>query len=249
MANNKSTRKKKPTNGKNRAAHHMVLAIKAAYNKLFFMGSSNCPITAFRANTLRAHLKPADVELAIPTLLDELRFFPRDWSLWVGVFCEKDGEQYVETSVSKMPQFVISDFSDNAEQIVRGVMDEEHLEYMVGYAYMVAPNDYYDMATMSDELCDKWVEAKIFDKSTHLAADLLKLRENDIAAAFMGLPGYVMQSRDRIVQKTVERLEAKGIKVTNEFVNSHFDQKEIVDALTPGGVQRNPFNVDDGEQL
>lgn len=248
MAKSKSPRKKKPANSKH-AARHIVLAIKAAYNKLFFMGSSNCPIQAFKTNTLRMHLKPNDVRLAIPTLLDELRFFPRDWHLWVGVFCEKDGEQWVETSVCKMPQFVIKDFSDNAEHIVRGVMAEEAVEHMVGYAYLVAPNDYYNLEVMSDALCDEWVEAKIFDKSTHLDKDLLKMNEHDIAAAFMGLPNFVMQSRDKIVQKTIERLKAKGVKVTEEFVQSHFDQEEIVTALVPGATQRNPFKVDDGERL
>lgn len=248
MAKSKSPRKKKPARS-NHAARHIVLAIKAAYNKLFFMGSSNCPITAFRTNTLRAHLKPADVQLAIPTLLDELRFFPRDWHIWVGAFCENGEERWVETSVSKMPQFVVSDFADNAESIVRGVMEEESLEHMVAYAYMVAPNDYYDMAEMSDEICDKWVEANIYDKSTHLSADLLKLRENDLAAAFMGLPGYVMQSRDKIVQQTLENLEKKGVKVTKDYVESKFDSHEIAAALAPGGKQHNPFNVDDGETL
>lgn len=245
MAKSKSPRKKKPAKP-NHGARHIVLAIKAAYNKLFFLGSSNLPITAMRTNTLRSHLKPADVEIAIPTLLDELRFFPRDWHIWVGAFCENGEERWVETSISKMPQFVVSDFSDNAEAIVRGVMETENLEHMVGYAYMVAPNDYYNMEVMNDELCDKWVDANIYDKSTHLSADLLKLRENDLAAAFMGLPGYVMQSREKIVQKTLENLEKKGIKVDKAYVDSQFNQDEIVNALVPAGRQFNPF---EGETL
>lgn len=245
MAKSKSPRKKKPTNARH-GARHIVLAIKAAYNKLFFMGSSNCPITAFRTNTLRAHLKPQDVQLAIPTLLDELRYFPRDWHIWVGAFCEKGDERWVETAVSKMEQFVVSDFTDNAESIVNGILEGFDLTDMVGYAYMVAPNDYYDMAEMSDELCDKWVDANIYDSATHLSRDLLKLRENDFAAAFMGLPTYVMQSRDKIVQKTIENLEAKGIKVNKEYVESQFDQHEIAAELAPGGRQIDPFK---GETL
>lgn len=245
MAKSKSPRKKKPANARH-GARHIVLAIKAAYNKLFFMGSSNCPITAFRTNTLRAHLKPQDVQLAIPTLLDELRYFPRDWHIWVGAFCENGEERWVETAVSKMEQFVVSDFTDNAESIVNGILEGFDLTHMIGYGYMVAPNDYYDMAEMSDELCDKWVEANIYDKSTHLARDLLKLRENDFAAAFMGLSDYVIQTRERIVEKTVANLEAKGLKVTKEQVQEHFNQQEIVDALVPAGRQINPFN---GETL
>lgn len=195
-------RRKKKAPAKNIRARHLTRAIQIAGQRMLFIGSSNRKLSALFKNTLRLQIKynaknnDNDYVLAATTMLDELRFFERDWFAWVGCFYDDGENRWSESLIMRIEAHTLVDISRNTDNIFKQAIEECGQEHFVGYAYALTPADYYDLDAMSDGLCDMFIENDIFDTTTHLPAEVRSIGEYGLAEAVFGnntLIRYVSQ--------------------------------------------------------
>lgn len=195
-------RRKKKAPAKNIRGRHLTRALQFAGQRMLYIGSSNRKLSACFKNTLRLQIKynpkngDRDYVLAATTMLDELRFFERDWHSWIGCYYDNGKERWVETLVLKIENHTLVDISRNTDDIFKQAIEECGTEHFVGYAFALTPADYYDLEKMSDGLSDMFVDNDIFDVNTHLPEAQRAVGEYALAEAVFGnntLIRYVSQ--------------------------------------------------------
>lgn len=185
-------RRKKKAPAKNIRGRHLTRAIQYAAQRMLYVGSSNSKLSALYKSVLRMQIKynpkngDRDYILAATTTLDELRFFERDWFSWVGCFYDNGKERWTESLILKIENHTLVDIARNTDSIFKQAIEECGTEHFVGYAFAIAPSDYYDLEAMSDGLSDLWVDNNIFDKSTHLSESERAVGEYGLAEAVFG---------------------------------------------------------------
>lgn len=221
--------RKKKAPAKNIRARHLTRAIQYSAQRMLYVGSSNRKLSACFKNTLRLQIRynpkdgDKDYVLAATTMLDELRFFEREWYAWLGCFYENDKERWVETLILKIPEHTLTDIATNTDGIFKEGIKECGEANLVGYAYAITPSDYYDLEAMSDGLCDMFVDNDIFDVSTHLPAAERVVGEYGLAEAVFGnhtLIRYVSQlvaveNKMKLMEDTTGKVQRRDL-VENE---------------------------------
>lgn len=185
-------RRKKKAPAKNIRGRHITRAIQFAAQRMLYVGSSNRKLSACFKNTLRLQIKydpkngDKDYILAATTMLDELRFFERDWPAWVACYYDDGESRWVETMILKIENHTLVDISRNTDAIFKGAIETCGTEHLIGYAYALSPADYYDLGAMSDGLADMFVDNDIFNVDTHLPEALRAVGEYGLAEAVFG---------------------------------------------------------------
>lgn len=185
-------RRKKKAPAKNIRGRHLTRSIQYAAQRMLYIGSSNRKLSALYKNTLRSQIKydrkngDKDYVLAATTMLDELRFFERDWPAWIACYYDDGKSRWVETLILKIENHTLVDIARNTDAIFKEAIEECGTEYLVGYAFALSPADYYDLEAMSDGLADMFVDNDIFNVDTHLPEALRSVGEYGLAEAVFG---------------------------------------------------------------